>query len=186
MLLLLLLGAALGGAEADEAQLWQALRSGEAAALLRHAPAPGTGDPAGFALDDCSTQRNLSAEGRALAKDIGARFRRHGIAAARVLSSRWCRCLDTAELLGLGAVTPFDGLGSFYNDRGTEPERTAATRALIAASTGPGKPPLVLVTHQVNITALTGIFPNSGSIVVVRPVSGADGAGLEMLGRMEP
>ena len=169
------------GAAPTEAELWQTLQRGEAVALMRHALAPGTGDPPEFVVGDCDTQRNLSAEGRAQARAIGERFRDNGIEAAQVYSSRWCRCLDTARLLGIGDVTPFDGLSSFFRDRDAEPERTAATRALIAERAAPGRPPLVLVTHQVNITALTGVFPGSGEMVVVR--AGADGP--ETLGRID-
>lgn len=186
--LLLLLASSIGPAAAASAAepaagddaLWRQLRAGEAAALMRHALAPGTGDPADFALGDCSTQRNLSDEGRAQAKAIGERFRRRGIDTARVYSSQWCRCLDTARLLALGDIQPFPGLNSFFRNRSAEPERTAAARELIRAETRPGAPPLVLVTHQVNITALTDVFPGSGEILVVRP----QGDGLEVLGRI--
>lgn len=180
--LLWMLVAATTGIIADdgESALWQALARGQAVALMRHAPAPGTGDPADFVLDDCNTQRNLSEAGREQARAIGERFRRHGIEQAQVYSSRWCRCLDTARLLGLGEAQPFDGLDSFFRDQSAEPMRSAATRALIEQQAAPGRPPLVLVTHQVNITALTGVFPESGEIVVVR--SGPEG--LTMLGRL--
>lgn len=187
-LLLLCLGlVTAGSAVADaraaaltEEQLWTLLGTGEATALMRHALAPGTGDPADFAIDDCATQRNLSDTGREQARAIGERFRTHGIDTARVHASRWCRCLETARLLDLGEVQPFEGLHSFFRDRAAEPERTAATLTLIRAQTRAGSPPLVLVTHQVNITALTGIFPDSGEIVVVRP----DADGVEILGRI--
>src|SRR5688500_16468822 len=89
---------------ADEAELFEALRTGRAAALLRHALAPGIGDPAEFRLDDCATQRNLSAAGRDQARAIGERLRAQGITQAEVYSSQWCRCLETARLLDLGAV----------------------------------------------------------------------------------
>jgi phosphohistidine phosphatase SixA len=166
---------------AVEADLWQALRSGEAAVLMRHALAPGTGDPSNFDLDDCTTQRNLSDTGREQARMIGELFRANGISAAAVYSSRWCRCMDTAELLALGDVTPFDGINSFFRNRAEEPNRTAATLALLRERTVPGEPPPVLVTHQVNITALTGVFPGSGSLLFVRP----DGDALSVLGRID-
>lgn len=165
----------------DEAQLWQWLRSGDAVALMRHALAPGTGDPADFTLGVCSTQRNLSDEGRRQARAIGQRFRHKGIEQAQVYSSRWCRCLETAELLALGAVQPFDGLNSFFRDRSSEPGQTAATQALITERSARDKPPLVLVTHQVNITALTGIFPSSGEIVVLA----RKGPAIQVLGRID-
>jgi broad specificity phosphatase PhoE len=174
---------ALPTAAAEDVALWSALRQGDHAALIRHALAPGTGDPPGFRLEDCSTQRNLSEQGRAQARDIGARFRDHGIEQAEVLSSQWCRCLETARRLGLGAVTPFDGLNSFFRDRSHVPERTAAVRALLRQRLSDTHAvPLVLVTHQVNITALTDVFPAAGEMVVVR----LQGDRVTVLGRLAP
>ncbi len=163
----LLLPIAAACAETDEAALWAALREGGHVALMRHAIAPGVGDPAGFRLDDCTTQRKLSAQGRAQARAIGERFRANGIATAAVFSSQWCRCLDTARELALGEVVAFPGLNSFFADRGEEARHTAAVRALIGERAR-SPLPLVLVTHQVNITALTGVFPASGEIIVLR------------------
>ena len=152
----------------DTARLWKALGSGGHVALMRHALAPGFGDPETFRVDDCSTQRNLSEEGRQQARDIGRRFRKNRVENVQIYSSQWCRCLDTARLLDLGNVTVFAGLNSFFQDRSREAAQTAAVRALIREHAG--GPSLVLVTHQVNITALTGIYPQSGEIVVLRPV----------------
>ena len=163
---------------ADEADLWRAIGSGGHVALMRHALAPGFGDPDHFRVDDCTTQRNLSAEGRQQARDIGQRFRDKRADNVLVFSSQWCRCLDTARLLGLGEVNPFPGLNSFFQDRDREVVRTAATWELIGARAG--GPSLVLVTHQVNITALTGVVPQSGEIVVLRP----DGDQWVVLGRI--
>ena len=148
------------------ADVWAALRAGGHFALIRHAVAPGTLDPPGFRLDDCSTQRNLSAEGRAQAARIGDLFRANGIAAARVLSSQWCRCTETATLLKLGEVTPQPLLNSFAQDRSRSAEQTQALRAWIAQQDLAR--PTVLVTHQVVITALSEIFPGNGEIVVMR------------------
>jgi phosphohistidine phosphatase SixA len=144
---------------------WQAAREGRAAILLRHAIAPGTGDPPGFRPGDCATQRTLSEAGRAQARAIGAALRARGIDQARVLSSAWCRARETAELLGLGPVGHAPALDSFFADRAAGPARTEALRGLLAAWAGPGT--LVLVTHQVNITALTGVFPASGEALLV-------------------
>ena len=163
---------------ADDAALWTGLRSGGDIALMRHAEAPGTGDPAGFRVDDCATQRNLSDQGRRQAKDAGALFRSHGIASATVYSSQWCRCRDTASGLGLGPVMPQPALNSFFDDAGRDRQQTDALRQLIRQRP-PGQP-LVLVTHQVNITALTGVYPRSGEIVVVRPENGR----LAVMGRI--
>lgn len=163
-------------AHADEAA-WQALRSGGHALLLRHALAPGTGDPPNFVLGDCATQRNLSAEGREQARRLGAAIRAAGVAVDEVLSSRWCRALETARLMDLGPVVPFPPIDSFFQDRGEGPAQTRETEAFLA---GLGSRTAVLVTHQVNITALTGIVPRSGEGIVVKP--SADG--LTVVGRL--
>lgn len=159
-----------GGAAAEPA-LWQALREGTAFAMMRHAIAPGVGDPAGFALGDCATQRNLSDRGRTQARDAGRAFRRNGVAAAAVFSSQWCRCLETARLLGLGPVMELDLLNSFFGETGTGAPQTRALTAWLADRRG--EAPLVLVTHQVNITALVGRGASSGEIVFV--TRGRDG-----------
>ena len=159
---------------------WEALRAGGAVALLRHARAPGTGDPAGFRLEDCATQRNLSDEGSDQARRIGAAFRERGIRVTRVLSSRWCRALDTARL-AFGTVEPFPALDSFFEDRATATAQTDALRSLLARWRGETGV-LALVTHQVNITALTGVFPAEGEVLVLRPT----GDGFELAGRVRP
>ena len=133
--------------------------------LLRHALAPGTGDPAGFELRDCATQRNLDARGRAQAREIGAWLRRHGIDSATVYSSQWCRCLDTARLLDLGAVEELPPLNSFFRYRERGPAQTEALTDWLRARRSDA--PLVLVTHQVNITAMTGRGVASGEIYVL-------------------
>jgi phosphohistidine phosphatase SixA len=154
---------------ASGADIWTQLR-GESGlvVLLRHAIAPGGGDPPGFRLGDCATQRNLSAEGRAQARAIGEQFIRRQIPVAGVQTSRWCRARETARLLGLGAVRERSALDSVF----TAPPATAATRQrqaerIIRAHRGkPGA--LILVGHQANIVDLTGIAPASGEGIVVR------------------
>ncbi len=134
--------------------------------MLRHALAPGIGDPADFTLGDCSTQRNLSEAGRSQARRIGERFRANGIEQADVYTSQWCRCRDTAELLGLGPVKELPALNSFFRNFERETRQTAELAAWLE-ELEPERP-LVLVTHQVNITAMTGVFPDSGELVIVR------------------
>jgi phosphohistidine phosphatase SixA len=163
---------------ADEAAAWAALRAGGHVALMRHALAPGGGDPAGFRADDCTTQRNLSDAGRDQARAIGGAFRANGVAVGAVLSSAWCRCLETARLLGLGPVEQAEMLNSFFRDRSLGPRRVAAIKAYLSRPR-PG-PSHVLVTHQVNITGATGVYPRSGEIVVVRP----DGGGFTLVGKI--
>jgi broad specificity phosphatase PhoE len=171
---------AAGRAGAEDAA-WDALRGGGQVVLIRHASTvAGLGDPPGFRLDDCATQRNLSDAGRAEARRIGAAFRRHGIPVDRVLSSRWCRCLETARL-AFGRVEPWPALDSFFDDRGREPEQTRAVLALMAESHVGGN--LVLVTHQVNITALTGIVPAMGELIVLTPQAGGT---VRITGRIRP
>ena len=156
----------------DGADAWAALKEPGTVAIMRHARAPGGGDPAGFRLGDCSTQRNLDDAGRAQARRIGRAFRDNGIKVHRVLTSQWCRCRDTAELLDLAPVEAFPALNSFFEDRSTRDQQTAAVRDFLADA--PEGEKLVLVTHQVNITALTDVFPSSGEVVVIEV--GDDGA----------
>jgi phosphohistidine phosphatase SixA len=133
--------------------------------LLRHALAPGFGDPPEFRVDDCSTQRNLNDEGRRQAATIGDWLRARGITEARVYSSQWCRCLETARLLDLGEVTPLPALNSFFQQRSERDARLAALREFLA-NLPPQDTPLILVTHQVTVSALSGLFADSGKGVV--------------------
>ena len=159
---------------------WDALRAGGYAVLIRHASAPGFGDPPEFRLGDCSTQRNLSDAGREESRRLGARFMKENVPIAEVLSSRWCRCVDTAKL-AFGKVTPTPEFDSFFSDRSTETAQTAAALKRIANFRGPGN--LIVVTHQVNMTALTGAFPGQGEAFVVK----ADPAGkIELKFRIPP
>jgi broad specificity phosphatase PhoE len=177
---LVLVVLAIGPVGAEDAA-WDALRGGGQVVLIRHASTvAGLGDPSGFRLDDCATQRNLSEAGRAEARRIGAAFRRHGIPVDRVLSSRWCRCLETAWL-AFGRVEPWPALDSFFDDRAREPDRTRAVLALIAESHAGGN--LVLVTHQVNITSLTGIVPATGEVILLTPQAGGT---VRIAGRLRP
>jgi len=150
-------------------------------AIMRHALAPGGGDPANFTLDDCSTQRNLSEAGRRQARRTGDFLRSVGVEQARVFSSQWCRCLDTAELLDLGPVEPLPALNSFFRDRERGPEQTQALREKIAGMDL--SQPVVMVTHQVNITSLTSVFPSSGEIVVLRRL---DDGEIDVVGTVDP
>ena len=161
-----LLCTAPGLSAAGDAVLWSALRSGGHVALLRHAIAPGIGDPPEFTLRDCGTQRNLSDEGRDQAARIGARFRANGIETARVFASQWCRCLETARLLELGPIEELPILNSFFEHQERRDPQTQALKEWLASQDL--NKPLVLVTHQVNITALTGVHLASGELVIVR------------------
>ena len=164
-------------ARADEAS-WTALKQGGHVLLMRHALAPGVSDPAGFRIDDCATQRNLSDEGRRQASRFGAELRRHGVSVDRVLTSGWCRARDTAAAMDVGEGDIEPALNSFFGRREAGAAQTAVLRTLVNNWRGPGT--LVLVTHQVNITALTGVHPGSGEAVVLKPARD----GFEIVGRI--
>lgn len=168
----------------SEEVLWERLQQADTHyfVLMRHGLAPGTGDPSNFQLDDCSTQRNLSEEGRSQARRTGEAFKQRNIPVERVLSSQWCRCLETAKLMDIGTVEPFPPLNSFFQNRGKEPERTAGTREfMLTQSATPGV--TVMVTHFVNIFALSDVGVSSGEMVVVQ-VNDQDE--LEVLGQLNP
>ena len=175
---LLLAGGWNAGARAD-GDAWRQVVAGRFAILLRHArTTPGIGDPAGFRLEDCSTQRNLSEAGRAQARRFGLEFDRRGIRVQEVRSSRWCRCLDTARLaFPRHEIEPLEALDSFFVDGTAGGAQTAALRDYLGAL--PATRLVVLVTHMVNITALTREAPAMGEALVVR--TGASGTG-EVLG----
>ena len=135
--------------------------------IMRHALAPGTGDPGNFALGDCSTQRNLNDAGRDQARRIGAALRDADIIPTHVFTSEWCRCRETAELLDLGEVTPLPALNSHFAGRGDGAAQARSVRETLAGLPEGARP--LLVTHQVNVTALTGIFPRSGEMIALLP-----------------
>ena len=141
-------------------------------AVMRHASAPGFGDPASFALDDCATQRNLDARGRAQARETGAAIRAAGATVDRVLTSQWCRCRDTARLLDLGPVEDLPALNSFFRDRSRAEAQTGELRKFLLGLS-PDET-VVLVTHYVNIQALTGQGVASGEVLLLE--IGRDGA----------
>jgi broad specificity phosphatase PhoE len=161
--LVLLLGSA-GVGYADK--LWSALKSGNHFVLIRHALAPGFSDPEYFDVKDCKTQRNLNDEGRYQSKKVGDLFRLNGMINVAVYSSQWCRCLDTARLLDLGEVSELPSLNSFYEQFEREKSQTEQTMRWIQNM--PLDTPTVLVSHQVNISALTGYSPESGEIIFLR------------------
>lgn len=148
------------------------LNEGGFVIMLRHALAPGVGDPENFRVGDCTTQRNLSEQGRAQARRLGERLRAHGIDQAEVYSSQWCRCLETAELLMLGPVEQLPALNSFFSRPADRESNLQALRAFLAELPEDG-PPVILVTHQVTISAIAGHGTVSGEAVVLE----ADGTG---------
>jgi phosphohistidine phosphatase SixA len=168
---------------AQPSQAVEALKQGNII-LFRHANAPGVGDPPNFQISDCSTQRNLDEVGRTQAKRIGEYLQLNGVKVNRVATSQWCRCKETAALAfsGLTADARQENpvFNSFFNDRQDEPKQPESAKALLMAWKGPGT--LVVVTHQVNITALTGIYPQSGEGIVLQ----RQGNQLKVVGRITP
>ena len=146
-------------------------------ALMRHTLAPGFGDPDNFELHNCDTQRNLSTEGIIQAQKIGKLLKSIGIVTASVYSSQWCRCVDTANNLDLGPILILPPLNSFFQNSSNKAKQTDTIRNWINSQNL--AKPTILVTHQVNITALTGVYPSSGEIVVVKRIRNS---GLKLVG----
>ncbi|MDY8110431.1 histidine phosphatase family protein [Fulvimarina sp. 2208YS6-2-32] len=165
------------GAAAEAEPLADAQREG-VHLVMRHAIAPGTGDPASFRIGDCATQRVLSDEGREQARAIGERLRKAGVRIDVVLTSQWCRCRETAELMDVGPVEDAPFLNSFFRNRDKADAQRQAAVARLRELTAQGRKAL-FVTHQVNVTGLTGVYPSSGEIVLV--AIGEDG-GIETHG----
>jgi phosphohistidine phosphatase SixA len=164
-------------ATASLANDWDALDQPGAVAIMRHALAPGTGDPSNFTLGECSTQRNLDARGRAQARAIGQAMRERGHSFDRILSSQWCRTMETANLLDLGEVQEIPALNSFFQDRSTRDAQTDAIRDTLMTT----DEKVFLVTHFVNISALTGESTGSGEVLIIRALNGK----IEVLGRID-
>jgi len=157
-------------AQPSDSDFWRLLREGGCAVLMRHARTePGVGDPPGFTLGQCRTQRNLSAEGREQSRRLGQVFQREGITFDAVRSSAWCRCTDTAQL-AFGRAEVWPALNSFFQGQGDDAAQTRAVLQALATLRAPAN--WMLVTHQVNISALTGEFPAMGELFVTRPTGG--------------
>jgi phosphohistidine phosphatase SixA len=154
-------------AVADEA-LWALLKGGGQVVLIRHAlTTPGYGDPEGMKLDDCGTQRNLSDQGRADARTLGQAFRARGVPVAQVLSSPWCRCVETARLAFGQGPDVLPALGNLFGRPERAGQQIGELRPLVGRRPVNGN--LVLVSHGSTIAALTGISPNTSEMVVLTP-----------------
>lgn len=146
--------------------MFKLMKSGGHVLMLRHAYAPGTGDPENFRIGDCSTQRNLDAQGRSQAIRIGKRFQEKGIRSARVFSSQWCRCIETAKALGLGPVTELPSLNSFFEHPQHREPNLKALKAFLSTQSTNGEL-IILVTHFVNIAAMTRNSVSSGEGILL-------------------
>ena len=159
------------GAAAASEGLWALLAAGGHVALLRDAiTTAGVGDPPGMRLDDCRTQRNLTEEGRRHARQVGEAFRARGVVVEQVLSSPWCRCIETARL-AFGAHEIWEPLGNLYGRPEHRARQVSEMQRLVAAPRRQGN--LVLVSHGSTISALTGVVVDTAEMVVITP----DGAG---------
>lgn len=155
------------GAHAGE--LSDLLRSGSHVLLMRHALAPGVGDPAGYTLERCDTQRVLNDQGKQQAVRIGNWLRAQGVEAASLYSSPWCRCKDTATLLNLGPVAIEPSLASFFDDYKDAAKQNMQLQQFIANALRANKTkPLILVTHHVNIREYMGKDIGSGDMVLAK------------------
>jgi phosphohistidine phosphatase SixA len=155
--------------QANAGDLSEALKKSDHVLLMRHALAPGVGDPAGYTLQDCKTQRNLDATGRAQAQKIGQWLKAQGVREALVFSSAWCRCKETAERLDFGAPVHEPSLNSFFDDMRQGPQSKLSLQKFIAAQLKTkGSKALILVTHHVNIAEFMGENVGSGDMVLVK------------------
>jgi len=164
----------------DVREAWAALITGGHVALVRHGNAPPGygGDPPGFKIDDCATQRNMDDRGRSQAKAVGEAFRQHGVRVDRIVSSPMCRCLETARLMDLGDV---ESALTAAATADRSPERLAALKQMVSGWRGPGT--LVVVTHALTVQGLVGILPGQAETVVLRPKSGKE-PGVDLVGRI--
>jgi phosphohistidine phosphatase SixA len=161
----LMMGVVSSPTSADEPLALSALNQPGRVLILRHASAPGFSDPPQFRIGDCSTQRNLDADGRLQARRLGERLRAAGIVRARVLSSQWCRCLETAKLLDLGPVEALPALNSFFQRPAAREPTLLALGQFLAGLPTSGEP-VILVTHQVVVDALiSGTTPAGGGSI---------------------
>ena len=160
----LMIAPACAGDAASDA--WAALAKGGHVALIRHGNAPPGygGDPPGFRLDDCTTQRNLDDVGRAQARALGEAFRKHGVRIDRIASSPICRCVDTAQLMAVG---PVETSRALLPDIGSSRVMVAQLEELVSSWRGPGT--LVLVTHGLSVSRLTGMTLEQAETLVLRP-----------------
>ena len=145
--------------------LMSQLQEGGKLIFIRHAYAPGSGDPNNFNLNDCSTQRNLSNEGKNQAKNIGEFFKKNKIKIDKVISSEWCRCKDTSSL-AFGSFETKNFLNSFYSSKFAKNKNPQMLDLRRYIKNFKSKKNLVLVTHYVVIYEALNYAPSSGEIII--------------------
>ena len=145
---------------------WNLAQEGNKIILIRHSLAPGGGDPAGFKIDDCKTQRNLNKKGINQSKKIGKLFKKNKVPIYQVLSSQWCRCKDTAKY-AFNDYKEFTALNSTFQSphNKNEGKQLKELYNFVKKWSGNGKN-LILITHYSIITAITNAVPSSGEIVI--------------------
>ena len=166
----------------DTNPAWAALVTGGHVALIRHGNAPPGygGDPPGYRLDDCTTQRNLDDKGREQARALGEEFRKRGVRVEKILVSPFCRCIETGELMAVG---PVEKSMALLPDFGPSPVRFLALKDIVSAWQGPGT--LVLVTHALTIRPFVGFLPNQADAIVLQP-SRTNPRGGDFVGKITP
>ena len=177
-----------GVAADDSKDAWAALVKGAHVVLIRHGNAPPGygGDPPGFKIDDCKTQRNLDDAGREQARALGEAFRKHGVRVDRIVSSPVCRCMETGQLMAVGSV---ETSWALLPDMGSSASRVVALEEMVSSWRGPGT--LVLVTHGLTVGRLTGFTLEQAETLVLRPAPeklpvGHLPRGGSLTGRIEP
>jgi phosphohistidine phosphatase SixA len=158
-----------GSFHASASELSESLKKTDYVLLMRHALAPGVGDPAGYKLQDCKSQRILDATGRAQAQKIGQWLKVQGVGDALVFTSAWCRCKETAENLAFGTPVLEASLNSFFDDMRQGPQSNANLQKFIVDQLqSKGEKALILVTHHVNIEEFTAENVGSGDMVLAK------------------
>ena len=166
----LMLGVVMTGSfQASASELSESLKKSDSVLLMRHALAPGIGDPAGYKLQDCKSQRNLDATGRAQAQKTGQWLKAQSVGNALVFTSAWCRCKETAENLAFGTPVLEPSLNSFFDDMRQGPQSNVNLQKFIVGQLkSKGDKALILVTHHVNIAEFSGENVGSGDMVLAK------------------
>ena len=149
----------------SNSEILKSLDEGGKIIFIRHAIAPGGGDPENFNINDCSTQRNLSIDGINQSKLIGKFFIKNKIKIDKVLSSQWCRCKDTAKY-AFNEYNTFSALNSFYSSKFAKNEKRQIQELKNYIKSWESKKNLILVTHYVVISSMLDIGVNSGEIII--------------------